>query len=132
MNARIEEHLMMEKKLEELKMFIKKIVSFVGAVILVLGFSVSANAAGHAKKADHEVKIKGMAFSPKNITVKAGETILFINMDAAPHTATAKDGSFGTGRLKKGESSMVKVSSAGDISYICKIHPSMKGSISAK
>lgn len=123
---------MMEKKLEELKMFIKKIVSFVGVLMLVLGLSVSANAAGHAKKADHVVEIKGMAFSPKNITVKAGDTIQFINMDTAPHTATAKDGSFETGRLKKGESAMVKISSAGDLSYFCKIHPSMKGSVSAK
>lgn len=113
-------------------MFIKKIMSFVGVIMIVLGFAGSANAAGHAKKADHIVEIKGMAFSPKNITVKAGDTIKFINMDAAPHTATAKDGSFKTGRLKKGESAMVKISTAGNFSYFCKIHPSMKASVSAK
>lgn len=113
-------------------MFIKKLVSFVGVMLIAFGLSGNANAAGHAKKADHVVEIKGMAFSPKNLTVKAGETIKFINMDSAPHTASAKDGSFGTGRLKKGESAMVKISTTGDINYFCKVHPSMKGSVTAK
>lgn len=116
-------------------MFIKKFVSFVGVALITFGLAGglagAANAAAHAKKADHVVEIKGMAFSPKNITVKAGETIMFINKDAAPHTATAKNDSFNTGRLKKGESAMVTVSTAGDISFFCKIHPSMKGSVTA-
>lgn len=113
-------------------MFIKKLVSFIGVMLITFGLTGSAHAAAHAKKADHVVEIKGMKFSPKNISVKVGETVKFVNMDAAPHTATAKDGSFTTDRLKKGESAMVTVSAAGDISYFCKVHPSMKGSVTAK
>lgn len=113
-------------------MLIKKLGSLAVAMLITAGFAGTANAAGHAKAADHVVEIKGMAFSPKNITVKSGETIKFINMDSAPHTASAKDGSFGTGRLKKGESAMVEISTAGDINYFCKVHPSMKGSVTAK
>ncbi len=94
-------------------MIIKKIVSFISVLLIAFSMSASAFAASHAKKADHVVEIKGMSFSPKNINVKAGETIMFINKDGAPHTATANDGSFKTPRLSKGESAMVEISKAG-------------------
>lgn len=113
-------------------MFIRKIVSFVGVMLIAFGLASSANAAGHAKKADHVVEIKGMVFSQKNISVKAGETIMFVNKDAAPHTATATDGSFNTGRLKKGESAMVKIDNAGNFAFFCEVHPSMKGKVVSK
>lgn len=113
-------------------MFIKKLISFVGVMLIAFGLATSANAAGHTKKADHVVEIKGMAFSPKNISIKAGETIMFVNKDSAPHTATAKDGSFNTGRLKKGESAMVKVDKAGNFAFFCEVHPSMKGEVVSK
>lgn len=82
--------------------------------------------------ADHAVLIKGMAFSPAALTIKAGDTITFTNEDSAPHTATAGDGAFDTGRLGKGQSATVTVSAAGAHAYICKIHPSMKGTVTAQ
>jgi plastocyanin len=84
-----------------------------------------------ALAADHAVAIKGMKFVPANIEVKAGDTITFTNNDSAPHTATANDGSFDTGRLGKGESAQVTIAGAGTFAYICKIHPMMKGKVVA-
>lgn len=81
--------------------------------------------------ADHAVEIKGMKFSPAALTVAAGDTITFTNMDGAPHTATAGDGSFDTGRLSKGQSATVTVE-AGNHDYKCAIHPSMKGTVAAE
>jgi plastocyanin len=88
-------------------------------------------AAGPAFAAEHQVAIKGFKFLPAELTVAVGDTVVFTNEDGAPHTATADDGSFDTGRLAKGESAIVTIGAAGTFSYICALHPAMKGSITA-
>ena len=85
-----------------------------------------ASAGGHA---DHVVEIKGHKFTPNSLTIKAGETVEFINRDGAPHTATADDGSFDTGRLSRDEHGEHKFETAGTFTYFCAVHPSMKGEI---
>lgn len=82
--------------------------------------------------ADHAVEIKGMKFNPASLAVAVGDTITFTNADAAPHTATADNGAFDTGRLSKGQSKQVTVAAAGDHAFKCMVHPMMKGSVSAK
>ena len=101
-----------------------------------LGFSATAAAASllfalPAFAADHVVAIKGMKFAPAELEVAVGDTVTFTNEDTAPHTATASDGTFDTGRLSKGQSATVTIESAGDFGYICTIHPAMKGRIVA-
>ena len=87
--------------------------------------------AAPAFAADHVVTIKGMKFAPAELQVAVGDTVTFTNEDAAPHTATASDGSFDTGRLSRGQSATVTIESAGTFAYICTIHPAMKGTIVA-
>ena len=82
--------------------------------------------------ADHAVTIKGMKFTPATLAVAVGDTITFTNEDAAPHTATADDGAFDTGRLAKGQSAQVTVAAAGDHAFKCLVHPMMKGKVSAQ
>ena len=81
-----------------------------------------ALADGHATT--HTITIKDFAFNPADLTVKAGDTVTFINEDGAPHT-----GGFDTGNLSTGQSAAFKFSTAGTFSYFCAVHPSMKGSI---
>ena len=81
--------------------------------------------------ADHAVAIKGMKFDPAELDVAVGDTVTFTNMDGAPHTGSAKDGSFDTGKLTKGQSGTVTIEAAGDIAFFCKVHPNMKGVIHA-
>lgn len=85
-----------------------------------------------ALAASHTVTIKGMKFSPKNLRVAVGDRITFVNQDSVPHTATASDGAFDTGRLRGGQSKRITVSVAGKHNYICRFHPGMKGSVTAK
>ncbi|HHY49528.1 MAG TPA: cupredoxin family copper-binding protein [Alphaproteobacteria bacterium] len=100
------------------------------AIAAAAGIMVMFPAAASA--ADHAVSIKGFKFVPAEITVAAGDTITFTNEDSAPHTATASDGSFDTGRLNKGESGRVTINSAGTFDYICEFHPMMKGKVLAQ
>lgn len=79
--------------------------------------------------AAHNVTIEGFAFSPASLSVAVGDTITFTNNDGAPHTATADGGAFETGRLNRGDSAEVIVTSAGEIAYRCAFHPNMRGTI---
>jgi plastocyanin len=75
------------------------------------------------------VTIKNFAFSPGASSVHVGDTITWTNRDIAPHTATAKDGSFDTGTINKNKSGSHTFTKAGSFPYICSIHPSMKGTV---
>ena len=47
----------------------------------------------------------------------------------APHTVTADDGSFDTGKIDPGASATITVDTAGTFAYHCNFHPSMKATI---
>lgn len=78
----------------------------------------------------HTVEIKGFSFSPATLTIAAGDTVTFVNKDAAPHTASDRGGAFDTGRLKKGQSAQITFSSKGKFNYFCRVHPRMKATLS--
>jgi plastocyanin len=82
-----------------------------------------------AAAATHRVSIKSMKFTPQTLSIAKGDSVTFLNGDKATHTATAKDGSFDTGHLKKGESATVRFDASGEHAYVCAIHASMKGKI---
>ena len=73
--------------------------------------------------------IRDFEFSPSSVTVNEGDTITWTNEGPTVHTATAEDGSFDTGSLRKGESGSATFTSAGTISYICTPHPNMTGTV---
>ncbi len=73
--------------------------------------------------------ISDFVFRPSAITVHVGDTISWTNEDAAPHTATADDGSFDTGTLDRDGSGGHTFTRAGTFAYRCTIHPSMRGTV---
>jgi len=83
-------------------------------------------AAAPAQAATYQVTIQGMAYSPASFKVAAGDTIIFVNSDRMPHTATAEDGAFDTGVINPGQSVQVTIP-AGTHPYYCTLHPMMKG-----
>jgi plastocyanin len=85
-------------------------------------------AAAPARAATVEVTIKQLVFSPAQISVKAGDTIEWVNKDFIAHTATAHDKSFDVQIPANGKGSLT-VSKAGIFDYFCRFHPMMKGRI---
>jgi plastocyanin len=79
--------------------------------------------------ADPAVAIADFRFTPPIETVHVGETITWTNDGPSSHTATAKDGSFNTGTLSKGQSASHTFTRAGTYAYVCTIHPFMHGTI---
>ncbi|RME88605.1 MAG: hypothetical protein D6770_06610, partial [Anaerolineae bacterium] len=75
------------------------------------------------------VTIQNFAFSPSSLEIKVGTTVTWTNMDSAPHTVTADDGSFDSGTLRNGDSFSFTFNEAGTFAYHCSIHPYMTASI---
>lgn len=73
--------------------------------------------------------IKNFVFSPNVLTIKLGQTIEVVNLDTAPHTATADDGSFDSGTLAEGQRFTFTPKARGTFTYICDIHQYMTGTI---
>lgn len=84
-----------------------------------------AYADGHAA----QVQIKNFAFEPARLVIPAGTKVTFVNQDSAPHTATAENGSFDTGNLRRGKQAALTFKSPGTYEYFCAIHPKMKAVI---
>ena len=78
----------------------------------------------------HQVTIQGFKFVPDNLSVAVGDTVFFTNQDGAPHTATASDRSWDTGRLNRGQSAEVQVAAGMEGGYFCNFHRNMKGLLS--
>jgi plastocyanin len=75
------------------------------------------------------VTIANFAFDPAEITVAAGTTVTWTNEDVAPHTVTADDGPFDSGRLDQGGSFSQTFDQPGSFAYHCEFHPSMHGTV---
>jgi plastocyanin len=110
-----------------------------GLLVAVLGLATSVApgaAAGAAKPVTHTVNIDGTAFVPPKMTVAAGDTIVWVNKDPYPHTATSsatvKNGGFDSKSIAGDKSWKFTAKKKGDYPYICSIHPTMTGTITVK
>jgi plastocyanin len=75
------------------------------------------------------VTIKGVAFNPKEVHVKVGETLLWNWEDGGlEHTVTADDKSFDSGRKSAG-SWPHPFAKAGTFAYHCEVHSKMHGTV---
>ena len=73
--------------------------------------------------------INDHAFDPAQLSIASGTTLTIVNTDTEKHTATADNRLFNTGLLEPGESFEVYFEGSGTVTYHCKLHPDMKGSI---
>ena len=76
-----------------------------------------------------EIGIAEFAYLPARVEVLAGDTVVWRNDDLAPHTATARDGSWDTGPIGKGARGGVRFATPGDYPYVCAYHPHMSGAV---
>lgn len=81
---------------------------------------------------DQAVEIVEFLYEPEAMTVASGTTITWSNQDKAPHTATARDESFDTGTLKRGDSAEVTLDQPGTYDYYCRFHQFMNATITVE
>jgi plastocyanin len=86
-------------------------------------------AAVYAKPATHTVIIQAMRFDPQELTVKIGDTIVWVNHDPFPHTVTAAGTQFDSHDIASGGSWKYTARKAGVFPYSCSLHPNMPGTL---
>lgn len=94
--------------------------------------SETAKSANPDATATSSVTISNFAFSPANITVKAGTTVTWTNNDDVGHTVTADSASSDAPDSKsftKGETYSYTFKKAGTYTYHCQPHPYMHGTV---
>jgi plastocyanin len=70
-----------------------------------------------------------MRFQPQTLTVSSGDTIVWVNKDLVPHTATSKAGGFDSKTIQADESWTYTAGTKGEFAYICAFHPAMKATL---
>ena len=65
-------------------------------------------------------------------TIRVGDTIEWTNKDLVPHTATANDGSFDSSAIQPGKKWRFRVQREGEVSYLCRFHPTMLGKVTVE
>jgi len=71
------------------------------------------------------VPMAGFVFNPETVVVPLGGSVVWINQDGAPHTATAENDSvFKSDLLSKGQSFRHAFDVVGEFPYFCELHGS--------
>jgi plastocyanin len=111
------------------------------AVLALLALSGLAGACGAGagpaaapgrKPQTHTIAIvDATTYQPKDLVVQAGDTVVWVNKDLIPHTATAK-GTFDSQMIPAGASWTYTASKKGVTNYACLFHPTMTGNLEVK
>jgi len=99
--------------------------SALGAMV---GLLTAVIVAGPAWADDVQVKIDNFSYTPQQITVKAGTTVVWTNGDDIPHTVVSA-GKFRSKTMDTDNAFSFTFTSAGDYKYFCSLHPHMTGMI---
>ena len=97
-----------------------KFFSFIVATLLM--------AIEPAGAAEHKISQKNMEISAKEMTIKVGDTINFVNADNTTHNvySASENFQFDSQMQEPGQASGVRFTKAGVFEIRCAIHPKMK------
>jgi plastocyanin len=79
--------------------------------------------------AANSVSVNNFAFVPATLTVAAGSTVTWTNLDEEPHTVVANDGSFHSPGMGSQGTYSHTFPAPGRFDYVCSIHPSMHATV---
>jgi len=82
-----------------------------------------------AQTLDTKIVIKDFMFMPTPLSIKAGSTVVWSNMDDEPHNVVSDTGMFRSGGMDTSETFTYKFDKPGTYHFTCSIHPRMVGTI---
>ena len=80
-----------------------------------------------ARPESHKVVIDSIRYEPESLTVRVGDSVVWLNQDPFPHTVTSASGGFESHAIDPGQSWTYTTTRTGDFPYTCTFHPMMKG-----
>ena len=98
------------------------------ARVALLILSVSAGGATSAAGGEHRIVIRAADYVPRQMTVRAGDTVEWVNEDIVAHTATDKARGWEV-TVSPAETGRVTLQTPGTVDYFCSFHPNMTGTI---
>jgi plastocyanin len=101
----------------------------VGVAMLIAMCAISAVVQAQQSNA---VVIKDFMFSPMSLTVKAGATVTWKNLDSEPHVVVNDANLFRSAALDQNDTYQFKFDKPGVYKVFCSIHPNMKETITVQ
>lgn len=100
----------------------------IAALIAVAGLFIGA---APASAANHHITISAYAYHPGALTIAAGDTVTWTNLDSVAHDVTVTRGPalFHSPMLSQGQSWSYTFTAAGPYNYICSVHPDMAATL---
>lgn len=95
-----------------------------GANVPSQHFQASTSGAGGSS-----VTMAGQRFSPSQVTIGRGGTVVWTNNDTVAHTVTSTVGEFDSSVLNPGGTVSYTFSTQGTYNYRCNLHPNMTGTV---
>jgi plastocyanin len=102
------------------------------AALLLSPAAASSNEASGAElvaAATVSVSMDDDFFSPRNLDITTGDTVVWTNNGDDEHTATATDNAFHSGTMSPGDTFQHTFGTAGTYEYVCAFHDDMTGTL---
>jgi plastocyanin len=103
------------------------VFAIVAMALAALLYGGAARTTADRKPVTHSVTIDGSSFTPATLRIRSGDSVVWVNKDIIPHTATSERGRFDSGTLETGASWTYGTKARGEFPYVCAFHPTMKG-----
>jgi plastocyanin len=94
------------------------------------GSTATSAPASSSASGEVEIKMQNIQFAPKDMAVKVGQKVKWVNEDSVDHNVTADSGAdFKSDDFGKGGSFEFTPDKAGTIKYVCTLHPGMTATL---
>jgi plastocyanin len=100
-----------------------------GGLMPVASTAAAAMPMVRATTNNNTVLIKDFDFGPMQLSVPAGTTVAWKNLDGEPHTIVSAEGLFRSNALDQDDTFTYRFDKPGTYRYVCSLHPRMVGTV---
>jgi plastocyanin len=109
-----------------------KVLALIAALAVVASTATAVTRAAAAKPHPVTVEIRDMKYASNTLTIPVGTKVTWINKDQTPHTVTDRGRRFASAALDTGDSYSYTLTTPGEFTYFCTIHPFMIAKVIVK